>query len=355
MKTAYKVLTLITLATALVACKKSENRGETTISVLTDLIETRADGDEVDAALQPMFLFWTAGNFGDATKQAPNFFTRVADGVIDDYKTTKYNTKVYYPLYNEVVYANGVAPAPGSDYVSFKTANNYNQFVINETPVEKPELYDVRGMTDPLVATATISGTDEAPLGKLMFKHATTRLELRAQLAPTMTKFVDHVQVFIPGTSAAMTLDWNATTQTYEVKGGGEDDGYWSGTFWSLDGIHPDEAGTPYRNETMYYQLSRENDLRAGITHIVPPGNSITVNIRYRQSDTSENFEANCREVNVENFVINFKDGSDNPVTLGAGDSYRIILFFDNYDIELIGKKVAWEDGGFVSLPFQIR
>ena len=98
---------LVALAAAFTACKKGMVSSET-ISVSTDLISTRADGD-VDVTLQPLFLFWTGSNFNSTTATAPDFFVRTADGVIDDYKTTKYNTKVYYPLYDEVVYANGVA------------------------------------------------------------------------------------------------------------------------------------------------------------------------------------------------------------------------------------------------------
>lgn len=346
---------LVALAAAFTACKKGMVSSET-ISVSTDLISTRADGD-VDVTLQPLFLFWTGTNFNSTTATAPDFFVRTADGVIDDYKTTKYNTKVYYPLYDEVVYANGVAPAPGTDYISFapNQTGDYSKFVINET--QNPSTYgdDVRGVTDPLVGSATINGKDSAPLGKLLFKHATTQLFFRAQLAPTMTKFIDHVQVYIPGTSAAMTIEWNATDKIYEVKGGTTTDGYWSGNYWTKNGVNVDNDSYR-RNQTMAFQLSRESDLRAGATLIAPPGNSIKVNIKYRQADKSTDFSAgNFHEVTVNDFLIEFKDASDNAVTLGAGDSYQITLFFDNYDIELVGKKVAWEDGGFISIPIQIR
>ena len=331
MKTAYKVLMLLALAAAFTACKKSLTSNET-ISLSSDVIATRAGG-EVDVNLQPMFLFWTGNNFNSTTATAPDFFVRTADKMIDDYKTEKYNTQVYYPLYDEVVYANGVAPYPGSDYITFAQSNNYSKFNISQTQSTNPYGYDTRGIIDPLVGSATISGKDSAPLGKLMFKHATTKLEIRAQLAETMTKFVDHVQIFIPGTSAAMTLEWNATDKIYEVKGGGTSDGYWAGNYWKDDEGEIDNTAD-YRNETLYYQLSHERDLRVVSTLIAPPGNSIKVNIKYRQADKATDFSAgNFHEVTVNDFTINFEDSSTDPatpVTLAAGDKYRLILFFDN-------------------------
>ena len=182
-------------AVAFTACQKHVE-SESTIGVLSGVVETRADGD-VDVALQPMFLFWTEGNFNDATKTAPDFFVRTPDGMIDDYKTERYNTGVYYPLYDKLVYAAGIAPAPGTAGIDFATSGDYSSFTISNTP--DPSAYgdDVRGVVDPLAA-ATISGKDSDELGRLLFKHATTKIAFEAMLTPTMTKAVTNVRVEIP-------------------------------------------------------------------------------------------------------------------------------------------------------------
>ena len=38
-----------------------------------------------------------------------------------------------------------------------------------------------------------------------------------------------------------------------------------------------------------------------------------------------------------------------------ADYAYTVRFYFDNYDIELVGQKRPWEDGGFISVPIQIR
>lgn len=335
-------------AVAFTACQKHVE-SESTIGVLSGVVETRADGD-VDVALQPMFLFWTEGNFNDATKTAPDFFVRTPDGMIDDYKTERYNTGVYYPLYDKLVYAAGIAPAPGTAGIDFATSGDYSSFTISNTP--DPSAYgdDVRGVVDPLAA-ATISGKDSDELGRLLFKHATTKIAFEAMLTPTMTKAVTNVRVEIPGSLNATTLTWDATDGIYKVAGGTDDtDDYWMGNFWSTDGTYL--ADDRRANETRVRLVSPIARERVGYTLIAPPGNSMTVTVKYMQAD---NADAAFSERVIEGVVINFKDASNNAISLGAGDAYTVRFYFDNYDIELVGQKRPWEDGGFISVPIQIR
>ena len=314
MKTAYKVLAMAAFAVAFTACQKHVG-SESTIGVRSGVVETRADGD-VDVALQPMFLFWTDGNFNDATKAAPDFFVRTPDGVIDDYKTERYNTGVYYPLYDRLVYSTGFAPAPGNGGIDFVTSGDYSSFTISDTP--NPSAYgdDERGVVDPLAA-ATISGKDSDELGSLLFKHATTKIAFEAML----------------------------------IAGGTDNtDDYWMGNFWSNDGTY---LADDYRaNETRVRLVSAIARERVGYTLIAPPGNSMTVTVKYMQAD---NADAAFSERVIEGVVINFKDASNNAISLGAGDAYTVRFYFDNYDIELVGQKRPWEDGGFISVPIQIR
>ena len=61
---------------------------------------------------------------------------------------------------------------------------------------------------------------------------------------------------------------------------------------------------------------------------------------------------ANSVELNVNGMMY---AASNNAISLGAGDAYTVRFYFDNYDIELVGQKRPWEDGGFISVPIQIR
>ena len=172
-----------------------------------------------------------------------------------------------------------------------------------------------------------------------------------AMLTPTMTKAVTNVRVEIPGSLNATTLTWDATDGIYKVAGGTDDtDDYWMGNFWSTDGTYL--ADDRRANETRVRLVSPIARERVGYTLIAPPGNSMTVTVKYMQAD---NADAAFSERVIEGVVINFKDASNNAISLGAGDAYTVRFYFDNYDIELVGQKRPWEDGGFISVPIQIR
>jgi hypothetical protein len=93
-----------------------------------------------------------------------------------------------------------------------------------------------------------------------------------------------------------------------------------------------------------------------GYTLIAPHVSSLDVVVKFKMANSVGDFDTNTgiREVSVP-VTINFKDASDNDLTLEAGDAYTVLLYIDALAIELVGKKVAWEDGGYISLPFQIR
>ena len=119
MKAIIRILPIIALLAAFTACNKGEipGTGENTISLWagedgTGVLRTRA-GETPNRSLQPLFLFWTSGNFNNTSASAPNFFVRVPDGEINDFSVTQFNTYEYYPLNNKTVYACGIAPAPG--------------------------------------------------------------------------------------------------------------------------------------------------------------------------------------------------------------------------------------------------
>ena len=361
MKTAYKAIAFIAMAACLAACKKGETAGEPRSISLSSLVHedngaTRADGATFNRTLQPLFLFWTEDNFNDATKSAPDFFVRTPDGEIDDYQTEKYNTGVYYPLYDKVVYAAGLAPAPGEGGLQFVTEGDYSQFNIPVGPSTYGD--DAHGAYD-VMTTTKVQGNDTNPIAEpLLFKHALTKLSFDAILAESMPQFVKFITIEFPGSAAALSVEWDETDETYKVTGGtdGTDD-FVFGNYWTLDGSSLIE-GDPRANYTMFYQLNKTRAQRVGITYIVPPhASSIPVTVKYKMVGTVGGFDTPDPLYPIrdeeKDILLNFVDNNGDPISLEAGDSYSIRLVFNIYDIELIGKLRDWKDGGYISLPFQ--
>ena len=355
MKAIYKVAALVALLAAFSSCNKNEGPASGKSISLWSVEETPnavTRANEVNRNLQPLFLFWTEGNFNDATKSAPDFFVRTPEGEISTYTTETYKTGVYYPLYNKEVYATGIAPAPGEGYLEFATANDYSKFNIARPASQYPD--DDYGVTDVLGATK-ITGTDATPFvpsSPLIFKHLTTKISFRAKLDQTMTKFVKFVTVKFPGSLTPVTLEWNSTSEAYEVKSSSSVSGFVFGNFWTEDGQFV--SRNPRANWTQFYQLTFDYQ-NMGYTHIMPPGSSMEVTVQFKMANHMSDFDTQTGISNIEVPVtIDFVDG-DTPVELKAGDAYLVSMIINVFDIELIGRKVAWEDGGYVSIPIQIR
>ena len=92
------ITALVAALAALTACNRSgmdEAKNLIRIGSM-DMSDTDAPtrGAAPNRALQPMFLFWTEGNFNSATASAPDFFVRTPEGEIDTYKTSAYGTQV---------------------------------------------------------------------------------------------------------------------------------------------------------------------------------------------------------------------------------------------------------------------
>jgi hypothetical protein len=375
MKAIIRILPIIALLAAFTACSKGEisGSGENTISLWsgedgTGVLRTRAGDPTPNRSLQPLFLFWTSGNFNNTSAVAPDFFVKVPDGEINDFSVTQFNTNEYYPLNNKTVYACGIAPAPGEGYLEPVTAGSYTKFNIGvpDTGVDDDDC----GVTD-VMAAAVLSATDAAPFTQatpLNFKHLLTKLSFRARLADDMTKFVKYVKVLFPGNLAPLSLEWNTNEQQYEVTGGttGTNDFLFGNYFTTED------AGLPRSNNTLYYQLSADRNQQMGYTHIVPPGSSINVHIIYKMADYIDSFDLKERmdagetltpeeirkartvvDVDREISIPFYESDGTTEVSLKAGDAYTINLVFNVYTIEMVGQKRDWEDGGYFYIPIQ--
>ena len=371
MKAIIRILPIIALLAAFTACSKGEipGSGENTISLWsgedgTGVLRTRADAT-IDRSLQPLFLFWTSGNFNNTSAVAPNFFVKVPDGEINDFSVTQFNTHEYYPLNNKTVYACGLAPAPGEGYLEPVTTGSYAKFNIGVPDIGVDD--DAHGVTDVMIADA-LSATDASPFTQaqpLNFKHALTKLSFRARLADDMTKFVKYVKVRFPGSLTPLTVEWNTNNQKYEVKGG--ETPYLFGNYFTTE-----TAGLARSNNTLFYQLSADRNQQMGYTHIVPPGYSMTVHIVYKMADYIDSFDLKERmdagetltaeeirkartvvDVDREITIPFYESDGTTALELKAGDAYTVNLIFNVYTIEMVGQKRDWEDGGYFYIPIQ--
>ena len=367
MKRIYILAAWIAALTTLAACERSgmeEARNLIRIASIdmsntTDDASTRAG--EGNRALQPMYLFWTDGNFNTVTTQETvDFFVRTPEGdEIDTYKTNPFGTGYYYPFQNKPIYAAGFAPAPGDGYLSFVTTGDYSKFSIPEnTAITARRPDDAYGVMD-IYSAPMISATDASPFtvaNPLQFYHAQTTIYFQAKLADSMTKYVKEVKVHIPGSLTPYTLEWDTSAERYVVKGDDEAAGFIFGNYWTEDGewLVPKVSGQESRrNEPMFYQLTKETIMKMGYTYIVPPGNHMSFEVVFKMSDTGNDF--NEEENGARTVTLPVDVTFDNSISLGPGDAYTLLLSIDAYDIELIGKKCNWDNGGSINVPIQIK
>lgn len=358
MKPIPKILTLFTLCAAFAACEKSSfvsGGSGRIIRLWTDEAEestsTRAGEPAFDRNLQPLFVFWTYGNFDNGSVGAPHFFTRIPEGVINDYQSIPYNTQVYYPNNDALVSVVGLAPAPGEGWLTPVTEGSIAAF--NVVPGDGTT-DDTYGVKDILVAGKQV-GSSSAPLAsrlenRLVFRHALTKISFKATLAETMAKYVKFVNVRFPAELTPAKVEWDEAQETYVPTAG--DEPFVFGHYWTDDGttLSPSDR----RNETYFYQLSKSETESMGYTLILPPGDHMDVIVQYRVADNMDDFDTRpLEEIRLVELPVRiiFTDDSDNHITLGAGDAYEITMRLDLHDIELIGQLRPWEDGGFVPVP----
>lgn len=355
MKTLIKLLMLFFCCAFSAACNKGAFPGGDsgrTIRLWTDedSPKTRTETTS-DRNLQPLFVFWTNGNFDNRTVEAPHFFTRIPEGVINDYQSTPYNTQVYYPNNDALVSVVGLAPAPGEGWLTPVTAGSYAAF--NVVPGDGVT-DDTYGVMDILTAGKQV-GSSSAPLAsrlenRLVFQHALTKISFKATLAETMAKYVKFVNVRFPAELTPAKVEWDDVQETYVPTAG--DEPFVFGHYWSDDGttLSPSDR----RNETYFYQLSKSETESMGYTLILPPGDQMDVIVQYRVADNMDDFDTRpLEEIRLVELPvrISFKDNGNNNISLGAGDAYEITMRLDLHDIELIGQLRPCEDGGFVPVP----
>lgn len=294
------------------------------INAVTD---TRAEGGSTDT---PVFLFWRASKLtgvGYDISQVTPYCVTQPTGSIDDYEKTQWDTGINYPENNLPVLATGYCPStlmPSDDYVTLTV----------------PEGQE--GKVDVLVAREMVQGSSLSPYiykedneKSLQFIHAQSMLVFKARRGEGVKKYFKEVYVTAGGSELVSTFAWNETDQYYKAQNEAQKECT----------IGPGETTTQLSDAS-----GQESEV--GSIYIMPDKNDIKVSVKavMANSQTDLSDSNKTKEVTATS-VISFIDENKKGITLAEGDRYEITLVFQEDKIELIGRKLPWEEGGNIVIP----
>ena len=317
--------------TAMFGCQKATVPETSEITAKTRLmnISIRTDSQEPEFTL----VFWNKKDF-DAGLTSVNEPYHVAfpTGDIGDYQEpglsggrlledkNDYNTGREYPENYGVAICTGFGP-----YDGVTPSDDNTDYTILE--VANP------GVTDVLVAQNYLEGSSIYPFsGDLDFYHPQIQLTLEAKLAENMAKYIRGVSFAVGGKNLLKSLRWNNEAKQYLPS---KED--YAGT-WS-SAVNPD-----YLNKT--------DEKLLGTALVVP-------------SPSEEGYMMKSIDLTISGLIANTNSEAGSPfsmtvtadlsgVTGGGlclGDSYKILLLFDEDQIEITAVAVPWQEGGNVLIP----
>lgn len=329
---------ILSALTLLAACSSEDpgnkplEDGDRTVMMRT---MTKA-GAAADTEQTPVLMFWLEGDhdkLGGESVQ-PYFVSR-PQGVVDDYKTTPYNTGFPYPG-NTVIYANGYCPstliAEGDGTYPWATL-----FV----PSDMLGYIDVSASTNASGTTGFVKGSIDAPFeadnGQTMnFSHLLSRVNFYAKLGDIPAeKFFRRARVGVDGKGVfTETFRWGDNDRYAAYGVTSSDQAYWSAQDANSNQMDPHEKEPRY----------------IGSVYIHPGQGSIRFDVSVDMSETVS-FDS-IEQIQALSSSVTFRNDKDNDITLEAGDEYdiTITILYDSFAFE--GRKAMWQDGGKIPLPF---
>lgn len=273
------------------------------------------------------FLFWHKEDFDKGLMNAAPYYVASPDGNINDYEEpvvftdnkNDYNTGKSYPENYGIAVCTGYAP-----YDGLTPDENYQTLTVAQP-----------GVTDVLVARNVLEGSAIFPFsGNLEFIHSQIQLTVYATLASTMTKYIKDVSFTVDKENLLSSLVWNA----------------------DVNGYRPSEVrpSTNWTSQTLDGQVNKSDKKQLGMVYVVPLPSSDDWKMKSIDLTISGKI-GNTTDGSYSPFTMTvpaaFIDDSDNELTLGLNDSYKIYLIFDEDQIEITAVKVPWEEGGNVLVP----
>lgn len=318
---------------------------------LNAVLDTRADDNEaVDAAsdASPAFLFYRTSELVAESYQLSDLtpYCVRLPGSIDSYKESPYDTGINYPENNNSVMATGYAPY--NVFTPMATVLNptdeqpasadYSTLTLTSSDVVLP------GKVDVLVAQELEEGSSLRPFTQtksLTFGHAQSKLLFKARRDNGVQKFFKNVVVTIGGKYLLKELKWGKTADETPY-------------CYKASAAFNDEVRCeigPGETESQL-QAGAGSERTIGELYIYPGLQQITFSLRATMANNVKDFDdvTKTKEVTSSAVEVTFVDAQQ-PITLQAGDSYEVILVFQEDKIELVGRKMPWEDGGNIIIP----
>ena len=298
-----------------------------------------------------VFLFWKKEDFDrglrnpgepnrpdDPGSPAEPYFIARPSGNINDYrepdatvsgpageKQNDYNTGRVYPENYGIAVCTGYAPcdrvSPALDNAATAERNDYTRLNVAES-----------GDTDVLVSANHLEGSSIFPFsGNLGFFHPQIRLTVKAKLAETMAKYIRGVSFSIGGGNLLKSLEWDMGQMKY---------------------LPAERYESSWTSAVTPEYLNKSDERILGSVFVVPEQSaadhlmeSIDITLAGRIANTGS--EAGSEFTMTVTADLTGVAGGG----LTLGDSYEILLLFDEDQIEITASKVPWEEGGNVLVP----
>jgi hypothetical protein len=322
MKRRMHILAIVVLA-AIAGCQKQGSHDVPEIPEEARQMTVRVKSSESEPKFT--FLFWEKDHFDNGLQNATApYFVATPTGEPGSYEEiadrpgeTDYNTGRAYPDNYGIVMCTGYGP-----YAEIEPSD------------EKHSILEVKypGSTDVLVARNFLEGSSLYPFqGNLEFQHPQIQLTIRAKLADGMAKYIKGVSFSVGGENLLSALKWDGTQKQYMPSGRHNAD-------WKS------ETNSEYRNKS-------DNKL-LGTVLVVPKEsdqNLLMTSIDLNIFGLIANTEAEAGTDFKMEVTADLTNAQGGGLTLG--DSYEILLYFDEDQIEITASKVPWEEGGNILVP----
>lgn len=313
--------------------------------LLNAMLDTRANEGDATSTVSdasPAFLFYRTSELVEKSYQISSLtpYCVRLPGSIDSYKDTPYDTGINYPENNNSVMATGYAP-----YDAFLPIAD-PQLMLKDYSILilEPSTNTIPGKVDVLVAEELEEASSLRPFTQtksLTFVHAQTKLVFKARRDDGVKKYFKNVYVSIGGKYLLKTLTWNTESESSKYFKA-------SASFGDeiMCEIGPGETTTQLQTGVGNERTIDEIYIYPGLKKIEFSLSAIMANNVGDLNDADK-----IKEVTSSSMEVSFVDENKQPITLQAGDSYEVILVFQEDKIELVGRKMPWEEGGNIIVP----
>lgn len=293
------------------------------------MLRAMTKADDVMNAVddKPVFIFWLEGDQSKiGTEEVLPYFVSYPQGVVDDYKSTPYNTGYPYPG-SMTVYACGYNPS----YLEMEMGDG----IYSWTSLIVPE--GMHGYVDITGTQTFVQGSKDSPFEAddaqtMKFHHLQSKVNFTARLGDIPAeRYFRAVKITVNGNGVFTDkISWSDTG--YYASTSADEDVLWSATDENTNQMDPNEV-----------------DPRSiGSVYIHPGQTKIAFDVEVEMSETVT-FDSS--EIIKATANVEFKENGTG-IALNAGDEYdiNITILYDSFVIK--GNKAKWQDGGKIPLPF---